>query len=61
MLITPKTIINIVAASVNYTRNSSFILPNIRVGKDITKTIELIKAVKLIKIIELAKAIELAI
>ena len=55
MSITPGIAVNTVAASVNYTRNSSFVLPSIRVGKGITETIKSAEA------IELAKAVESAI
>jgi len=54
MLIISGTLINIIAANINYIRNSNFILLSICIGKGITKTIKLAKAIKLAKVIKLA-------
>tara|TARA_R110002060_G_scaffold33366_1_gene44125 strand:+ start:262 stop:429 length:168 start_codon:yes stop_codon:yes gene_type:complete len=54
MLITFEIAVNIVAASINYTWNSSFLLLSICVGSGIIKTIELAKAVELVKAIKVA-------
>ena len=60
MLIIPGIAINTVAASVNYIWNNNFVLPNIRISKGTTETIESAKAVELAEAVELAKVVELA-